>query len=512
MFRVAFLGRGSLGLRVLKGLLANPNVEVPVIIACRATPEVSNAEADFARVAEAHQIDFYQTNYINKPEWVRLLRSYEADVAVALLWLHTIGREVIETTRHGFINFHGGLLPAYRGNACANWAILNGEEKLGATVHFMTPGDLDSGPIIRQETIPIGTDTYVGDLTRACEEVGVRLVLDAVESLRVGNIKTIRQSQEAASYCYPRLPRDGEIDWRRPGREVEKLVRASGAPYPGAYSYFSDVRGGNRIRKMTVWAAHLEAHPLPEFYAVPGHLLRFNGGDKWGVVCGDRAILVLDEIEVDGTPGEPREFFKTVRQRFGLDVATHLEGIERRLAECETALRQPGLPALSEQFLKAGAAQVEKLLATVDEAIESVVGVLAENGIRAEANPLRNYSFQKRFYDWEQRERWFGVQIYRSFRLLEMEGEPVAVGLWYFSDCGTGVEQRVYLSIKPGYAAAYSRRCRDAAERVFPGYRRFDYPGNASAASGWYVDVSALAVGDVLALMADFARLLSVSS
>jgi methionyl-tRNA formyltransferase len=338
MFKVAFLGRGSLGLRILTGLVANPSVSVPVIVACRPTAEISNAETEFAQIAATQQIDLYHTDYINTPEWVQILQSYDADVAVALSWLHTIDQSVIETTKHGFINCHGGHLPAYRGNACANWAILNEEATLGVTVHFMAPGALDSGPIIKQETLALENSPYIGDLLRACEDAGVTLVLTAVDALRTGTIETTDQSADEASYCYPRLPRDGEIDWEESGHEIGKLVRASGAPYPGAYSYFADIRDGNRIRKMTVWAAHVERHPLPEFYAVPGHLLKLANGAKWGIACGDKAILILDQIDVDGDPTEPTQFFKTVRQRFGLDISAHLESLEDRLARCESTV------------------------------------------------------------------------------------------------------------------------------------------------------------------------------
>lgn len=510
--RVAFLGRGRLGMQVLDGLLQNPHLEVPVIFTCGATPEVGLQEDEFARVAAARGIDFYQTNNINKPEWIEVLRRYEADVAVALLWLHTVNRGAIETTRHGFINCHAGLLPKYRGNAVLNWAILNRESEIGLTVHFMAAGDLDSGPVIKQERIPVGERTTVGDLFRQVDERGARLVLEAVEAVRRGELKASPQEQAEASYCYPRLPRDGELDWNRPARELERLVRATTDPYPGAYSYFTDVRDKHKIKKMIVWEAHVEAHPLREFYAVPGHLLKLEKGAKWGVACGDNRLLILDRIEIGGVPVLPAEFFRTVRQRFGLDVQTLAAELDARLRRCEAALgereRLSAVARLGEQFLTGGADQIEQLTSAVSRSIERATAVLRGEGLHVEANPLRNYSFQKRFYDWERRERWFGVQVYESFRLLKGDGEElVSIGLWYFSDVQQEVEQRVYLSLAREYAAAHSGRCREVFERTFGAAERIvGLPPDPALASSWYVSLSGLSPEEATERMIQLAK------
>ena len=98
-YRVAFLGRARLGLDVLEGLLANPNIEVPVIISCGATPEVEDTAAQMKALAAARGIDYFATNQINKPDWEARLASYDLDLAVALLWLHTMNERIIATAR-----------------------------------------------------------------------------------------------------------------------------------------------------------------------------------------------------------------------------------------------------------------------------------------------------------------------------------------------------------------------------------------------------------------------------
>ena len=461
MFTVGFLGRARLGLDVLEGLLANPHVRVPVIVCCGATPEVEDTSGRMRALAAERGIDYFETNRINKPEWRDRLAGYDLDLAVAMLWLHTIDDSIIATARLGFINCHGGHLPKYRGNACANWAILNGEPYIGTSAHLMAPGVLDNGPVILQDGVAIGDDSYIGDLIGELEEKGRRLVLASVEAFRTGTTQPIPQDEEQASYCYPRIPRDGEIDWGADAEIVRRLVRAAGRPYPGAYSWFMDHRAKGRIRKLTIWRGHVERHPLNEYYAVPGHVIRLDGGAKWGIVCGDRRLLILDEIEIDGVATEARTFFKTVRQRMGLDHG---------LLAAETTRRLDALESLAGTAARFAAGQGEQLEAIGRETAEAVDRAAARlaGRVAVAVNPLRDYSFRKRWYEWERTERWFGIQVYRSLRLTEVDGEPFAAGYWRISNPAGEVERRLYLTVRADQAAVYGARAEAAFRAVFP--------------------------------------------
>jgi methionyl-tRNA formyltransferase len=460
MFRVGFLGRGRLGLHVLEGLLKNPAIEVPVIISCAATPEVEDNAGRMQEIALKRGIDYFATNLINKPEWEPVLAAYKLDLVVAMLWLHTIDERIISTSRLGFINCHGGHLPKYRGNACANWAILNGEPHIGTSVHLMVPGQLDNGPVILQDQVEIKPDSYIGELIEELEYKGERLVLKAVEAIRTGRADLIQQDERIASYCYPRIPRDGEIDWTKPADRVLRLIRSAGHPYPGAYTWFMDHRDKGAIRRMIVWRAHVETHPLSEFYAVPGHLIRLSGGTKWAIACGDGLLLVLEEIEVDGVSVQPSTYFRTVRQRMGLDLSLLVADNRRRIEVLEESL---SLERTAARFHSTLASELELIEVAVSDLVERAGEQLRNEEIGVELNPLRNYSFQRRWFDWERRERWFGVQVYRSLRLTGLAGEPIAIGYWCFTADSGALERRIYLAITEGHQAILGAQ----AERLF---------------------------------------------
>ena len=167
---------------------------------------------------------------------------------------------------------------------------------------------IDSGPIILQERIKIDENTKISDLVELAERIGAKLVVKAVEKFIYGNVTLINQGDEDASYCYPRLPRDGEINWKDSAKDIEKLIRSVGKPYPGAYSFLKRKLDMYKIKKMKIWEGHIEKHFLNEFYAVPGHIIKTKN-QEIGVVTGDKNILVLDNIEIDGVNYDGQKHF-----------------------------------------------------------------------------------------------------------------------------------------------------------------------------------------------------------
>jgi methionyl-tRNA formyltransferase len=447
--RVAFLGRGKLGMNVLTRLLDDSRIEVPVIITCKSTPEVEYPEEAFKEIATKHNIKFIKTNRINQSKYTDILNDLNIDLSVALLWLYKIQSDIINTSKKGFINCHSGLLPKYRGNACGNWSIINGENTFGITTHFMKAGELDNGDIINQVEVPITDSTTIKHLVSAFHEKGAESVINAVNSIYDGSFVTKSQSPKEASYCYPRIESDGEIDWNQSALQISRLVRAAGKPYQGAYTWFKDIRDGFLTKKMIVHDVDIIEHEFNEFHAVPGHLIKNEDGD-YLVVCGDKKLVLLKNIEISGVFGKGSDFFNTVRQRLGLDQSTMIYDLENRMDDLEKKFSSSN--DLSSHFLKSGYQHLEKYEHNVNYIIDEVFKKL-ENQYNLEKNPLRNYSFQKRFYNWEQRERWFGVQIYRSFRYKNIQDEPLALGAWYFTQEKT--ELRIYLSVKPEYKSEY---------------------------------------------------------
>ena len=319
---VGFIGRGELGIRVLKRMLKNDLINISFVIVCDHSKEVGSSKKVFKKLATLSNIRYFETNKINNEKWVNFFKKEKLDFCVALLWLYTLHHEIINTTKKGFINLHPGLLPKYRGNACLNWAIMNDEKFHGITAHLMKAGELDSGPILVQRKYDLPKDAYVGDIIKQNLTESVDITVEAINLLLSENYKIKKQRNSEALYCYPRLPRDGEINWSKSSKEIYKLIRAAGKPYPGAYSFFEDIKD-KKIKKLIIHKAEITEN-IFDFNAFPGHIIKTDNSQTRSVVCGDNKLIKLLEIEINNKVILPTEIFRSVRQRLGLDYSSLL--------------------------------------------------------------------------------------------------------------------------------------------------------------------------------------------
>jgi methionyl-tRNA formyltransferase len=243
----------------------------------------------FAQQTDANFID---ASKLSPEELATALLGSGADVAISVNWPHLLNQEIISAFPLGIINAHAGDLPRYRGNACPNWAILNGEAHIGLCAHLMQADSLDSGPVMVREYFPLTDDTYIGDVYAWLDQRVPAVLAIAAEQLLQGARATPQPlDPKLALRCYPRRPQDGRIDWRAPADTVHRLIRASSRPFSGAYAFLEDGR------RVTVWSAAIYAHWEP-FCAVPGHImLRADSGVV--VACGEGCLL-LREVEVEG--------------------------------------------------------------------------------------------------------------------------------------------------------------------------------------------------------------------
>lgn len=140
---------------------------------------------------------------------------------------------------------HGSYLPAYRGRAPLNWAIINGESYGGVSLHVLEK-KFDTGAVVDQEKVDFGENEYVGDIQPRISDAALRVFTRSLESLLDGNPKTVPQDLSKASYFGKRTPEDGRIDFSKTAREVFNLIRGVSKPFPGA---FTEIDG----QKTVIW-------------------------------------------------------------------------------------------------------------------------------------------------------------------------------------------------------------------------------------------------------------------
>jgi methionyl-tRNA formyltransferase len=310
VMRVAALGRTALLVNTIRRLTAVGH-DIVSIVTCQAAPEYGVREEHFEALAQEVDAEFLLTQTINGPEAIALLARGHADVAVSVNWISIVHEEACSIFPHGILNAHAGELPRYRGNAPVAWAILQGESRVGISIHRMTPGELDSGPIIRMDFFPLSETTYVGHVYQHLERRVPELFVEALAGLAAGTIVPCPQPMDPAKAlrCYPRRPEDAFIDWRQSTKAIERLVRASAEPFSGAYTLFQ----GDRL---IIWRARGEAWPCPSL-SIPGQVVSRDGRTgEVGVATAD-GIIVMEEVGRQTTRCAPATLIKSLRDRLG---------------------------------------------------------------------------------------------------------------------------------------------------------------------------------------------------
>jgi methionyl-tRNA formyltransferase len=139
-----------------------------------------------AGAARRHGVPLERVPAVNAPAFVARLRERGVELVVSLACPQIIRRDLLSVPARGAINLHGALLPAYRGLLPAFWVLANGEPHTGVTVHYMSE-EVDHGPIILQERVPIRADDTVHTLVQRTKlEVGAPLLVRALEQIEQG--------------------------------------------------------------------------------------------------------------------------------------------------------------------------------------------------------------------------------------------------------------------------------------------------------------------------------------
>ncbi len=262
---VLFLGNHTVGLTVLQTLSSVSNIVG--VIAHPSDPE------DGVRYPSVYQwaMKMNLPSVRGRPE-DKSIHNFVLEKAPDVIWItdyrYLLPQEILLIPRLGTINMHPSLLPAYRGRAPINWAIINGEERLGLTVHFVDAGT-DTGDIIVQEGYLLGDCEDVGDALNKLYPIYAKLTEKTVRFFNSGIVPRQPQNEKQASYFPARRPEDGIINWEQPVKNIRDLIRAVASPYPGAFTFIHH-------EKIFIWKAIICEDSYR--HGVSGEIVAIEGG------------------------------------------------------------------------------------------------------------------------------------------------------------------------------------------------------------------------------------------
>ncbi len=167
--------------------------------------------------------------------------QYSVDVILSINYLFIIDSSLIKLPRKYAINFHGSLLPKYRGRTPHVWSIINNEKESGITAHIITE-ECDKGDIIYQEKIQIFPDTTGGALLEQFVQMYPIVINKVTNMIENDQVKLSVQDETLATWFGIRNPDDGQINWNWQKEQLYNWVRAQSRPYPGAFTFYNNIK------------------------------------------------------------------------------------------------------------------------------------------------------------------------------------------------------------------------------------------------------------------------------
>ncbi len=246
--KVIFMGTPDFSVGTLQAIL-DAGHEVTLVVTQPDKPKGRGGKMQYTPVKELaveHNIPVFQPKKIREPECIEELRKYEADIMIVVAFGQILPKEILDMTKYGCINVHASLLPAYRGAAPIQWAVINGEKESGVTTMQMDVG-LDTGDMIEKCIIPLAADETGGSLHDKLAEVGAKLCISTMKALEEGTATWTPQGETTTAYAKQLDKKLGAIDWTKSAVEIERLIRGLN-PWPSAYTDWND-------KVMKIWEA-----------------------------------------------------------------------------------------------------------------------------------------------------------------------------------------------------------------------------------------------------------------
>lgn len=237
--------------------------------------------------AEKHKLKVLTPADLKSDEFFQELSRLAPDLIVVVAY-RILPEKIFTLPPFGTINLHASLLPKYRGPAPINWAIINGEKVTGLTTFFIQK-KVDTGEIILQSEVEIYPEETFGELYTRLSQIGAGLLLDTVNMIESGDLRTNPQNDSGASSA-PKITEEVcRINWSKSAYEINNLIRGL-SPHPGAFTYF---RG--KLLKIFKAEVDQEENSSDEI----GKIIQAD--QKKGIlVQTQKGVLRLKEIQLEG--------------------------------------------------------------------------------------------------------------------------------------------------------------------------------------------------------------------
>ena len=232
--RVVFMGTPDIAATCLNKIIEK-GYDIAAVYTQPDRPKNRGMKLAFSPVKEvalSHNIPVYQPENFREDETVEQLRQLQPDVVAVVAYGRILPQKVLDIPPKGCINIHASLLPAYRGSAPYQWAVLDGLKETGVTAMYLCR-EMDAGDMIDCAKTPIGENETAGELLDRLAVLGADLLDQTLAAIENGTVQAVPQDHSKATYA-PMLDKTMcPIDFTKTAQQVHNHVRGMN-PWPVA--------------------------------------------------------------------------------------------------------------------------------------------------------------------------------------------------------------------------------------------------------------------------------------
>ncbi|KFG76566.1 methionyl-tRNA formyltransferase [Streptomyces mutabilis] len=280
--KLVFAGTPEVAVPALDALIASGRHEVAAVVTRPDAPAGRGRRLVASPVAERAEeagIEVLKPAKPREPEFLERLREIAPDCCPVVAYGALLPRVALDVPARGWVNLHFSLLPAWRGAAPVQHALMAGDEITGASTFLIEEG-LDSGPVYGTVTETVRPTDTSGDLLTRLAFAGAGLLAATMDGIEDGSLKAVPQPSEGVTLAPKITVEDARVDWSAPALRVDRVVRGC-TPAPGAWTTFR----GERLKLV-------QAVPAPDRADLAPGQLAVGKNDVY-VGTGSHAVELL---------------------------------------------------------------------------------------------------------------------------------------------------------------------------------------------------------------------------
>ena len=287
--KIVFMGTPDFAAASLKKLL-DEKFDIAAVFTQPDKPKGRGMEMAFSPVKEIaveHGLPVYQPVKLSDSNALEIIKDIDPDILVVVAYGKLLPDSILAVPKYGAINVHGSLLPAYRGAAPIQWAVLNGDKLTGVSTMYLA-SEMDSGDVIYTDETEIGEYETSGELFDRLMDMGAELLVKTLRDIDAGSAPRIPQDHSKASHVKMLDKSYCPIDWNRSPRQVLKWIYGL-QPWPVATMELED-------KTYRVFAADYTQTKTDK---MPGTVVS-AGNDGIEIACANGETIMIKELQAPG--------------------------------------------------------------------------------------------------------------------------------------------------------------------------------------------------------------------